>query len=227
MNKVAAEDSAAALLRQIWREKHVLWPNGTPHPVDMLQPEIAAKVLGVHFERADELGNFGFRGERFETAGLIDRQRKLIVVSRRFPATTQRFTAAHEIGHWLMHSGEVIHRDRPIDGPIQNKYSRSSVEREADYFAACFLMPPNLVRSAFQQVFETEIPLLFNDTTAFFLNPSNPRILLSSPDPMERAMALASAEQYAGRHFYSLAQQFKVSPGAMARRILELSLIAD
>lgn len=58
---------------------------------------------------------------------------------------------AHELGHALLHVGlEAMHRDRPVDGPYN---STDIKERQANKFAACFLMPSKLVEITFEQLF--------------------------------------------------------------------------
>jgi len=47
-----------------------------------------------------------------------------------------------------------------------------------------------------------------------------------SADMRQLSRMLASAEQFNGRHFVSLANQFKVSTGAMAIRLEELELVS-
>jgi Zn-dependent peptidase ImmA (M78 family) len=78
-----------------------------------------------------------------------------IVVNSRHPVERQRFTVAHEMGHFLLHHedddfttrSEVSHRSDDFfeyldaDDPVQ--------EREANGLAAALLMPPNLFRPAF------------------------------------------------------------------------------
>lgn len=49
----------------------------------------------------------------------------VVLINRRLPASAQRFALAHEIGHLVMHDGVAT----------------SSMEREADDFAAALLMP--------------------------------------------------------------------------------------
>lgn len=48
----------------------------------------------------------------------------------------QNFTLAHELGHILMHRHITIEE-------IQNKKVLDEIEKEANYFASCFLMPAN------------------------------------------------------------------------------------
>ncbi|MGD2272826.1 MAG: ImmA/IrrE family metallo-endopeptidase [Desulfobacterales bacterium] len=67
------------------------------------------------------------------------------------------FTWAHEAGHWVLHrqfivlekrsdsaGGKILCRTRDIKKPM---------EWQADYFAACLLMPDAFVHRAFQEVF--------------------------------------------------------------------------
>jgi Zn-dependent peptidase ImmA (M78 family)/predicted secreted protein len=70
----------------------------------------------------------------------------LITTSR--GAGTQRYTAAHEIGHWFMHR-EQLASDPAADGIAEIYGSGHSAprEREAQLFAAYFLMPLPLVGS--------------------------------------------------------------------------------
>jgi hypothetical protein len=222
VNKTRIEKTAQELLRNMWKDREKLWPLGVPPAIDMLETTIFVRLLGLSFHDNTALGNWG---TRYEIAGLIDRQARKIAVSGRFPYLTRRFTAAHEIGHWLLHEDETMHRDLPVDGLSRPNSRRAPKEVEADFFAACLLMPRNLVRAEFQKRFG-EHPFTFDDHAAFNLSPSNPRSLLySDPDSLDRAVALASAECYAGSRFCSLAQQFRVSVTSMAIRLMELELI--
>ena len=58
-----------------------------------------------------------------------------------------RFTGAHELGHLFLHSGESSPR---AVKPIQNTIPRHmSLEKQANDFAASFLMPEHVVRGQF------------------------------------------------------------------------------
>lgn len=228
MDKINIEEAARDLLIGMYRQRHILWPGENRPPQEMLEPPDAARHLGIDFRLHDELGRFGNRGSRFETAGVLDRERNIIAVATKFPPEVVRFTGAHEIGHWLLHPGEVMHRDRPIKGLAGSAEPRSRVETEADYFAACFLMPGRVVRDALQAKFRQPVPLVIDDAVAFHLRPDNPESLLEADTGgLERAVAVASAVSFNGRHFYSLAQQFRVSVTSMAIRLNELHLVAE
>lgn len=58
----------------------------------------------------------------------------------------QRFSVAHEIGHWNLHRGQSF-RCR-VDGPDANLASNKTVEKEADVFASHLLMPGPLFNPA-------------------------------------------------------------------------------
>ena len=51
----------------------------------------------------------------------------------------ERFSVAHEIGHWKLHRGQSF-RCR-ADSPDANLASNKTVEKEADVFASHLLMP--------------------------------------------------------------------------------------
>ncbi len=116
-----------------------------------------------------------------------------------------------------------MHRDRPIDG--SKKVVRKPKEKEADYFAACFLMPAKLLRSKIEETFGMKPPIRVDENLAFWLCPSNPNDLVRPMAGSDtRECVLASAESFRGRHFDSLAKQFRVSQGAMAIRLKELGI---
>lgn len=229
MDKQAIENVARELQKKIWLAHRATRCTETPislaELVSLLDPEVAAYNLGVSFEYHDKIVPFGSRNMSFEIAGLIDRQSGKIAVSRKFPSETIRFTGAHEIGHWILHPQEVMHRDRPIKGLAYEAIHRTCQEQEADYFAACFLMPRKLVQKAVENIFNTKVPFEFNEHTSFWLCPTDPESLLYPENPLDRALALASVGTYKGQHFTPLAKQFQVSSTTMAIRLHELNLV--
>lgn len=67
----------------------------------------------------------------------------VLITSQRSPAI-QRYTAAHEIGHWVLHANQLH-----VDGEDEVLGRPSSeMEREAQLFAGYFLMPPTLLDQA-------------------------------------------------------------------------------
>jgi Zn-dependent peptidase ImmA (M78 family) len=67
----------------------------------------------------------------------------VLITSERSPAI-QRYTAAHEIGHWILHERQLrMDREAEVLGQPS-----SEMEREAQLFAGYFLMPPPLFNRA-------------------------------------------------------------------------------
>jgi Zn-dependent peptidase ImmA (M78 family) len=67
------------------------------------------------------------------------------------------FTWAHEAGHWVLHRQFVMPEKRSdaAGGRIlcRTEDSKEPLEWQADYFAACLLMPDKFVHQAFEEAF--------------------------------------------------------------------------
>jgi Zn-dependent peptidase ImmA (M78 family) len=222
-NLLEIEEQARCLQIRMWQDRATLWPIATPtNPIEILDPTIALKPIGYEAELEETLGQFYSDGKLVEVAGIIDGQSKRVKVSRQFKSNIRSFTAAHELGHALLHETGRMHRDRPINGET---ISRSTIEFEADKFATYFLMPRKLVQTAFSRIFLTE-KFTLNEATAFALGLKNREENLEKLRTKRNlSILLASAEQFNGAQFKSLASQFKVSIGAMAIRLEELELL--
>ena len=76
------------------------------------------------------------------------------------------FTCAHEAGHWVLHRQHVdVEGRRNLKGAaIVSRLSdaKAPIEWQADYFAACLLMPEKEIREAFQKVCAPE-PFVINN----------------------------------------------------------------
>lgn len=59
--------------------------------------------------------------------------------------TRQRFTIAHELGHFLLHKGKQFVDEFSAGETFYRDGEDTAEEREANYFAACLLMPARLV----------------------------------------------------------------------------------
>ena len=100
MNKTTIENKVHELHCQIWASvPENERPESVEGLIDLLNPEYAANLLGIEVWRMDTLGSFGNRGDKFEVAGVLERNRNLIAVSEKFPSRTVRFTLAHELGN--------------------------------------------------------------------------------------------------------------------------------
>ncbi|WP_341917949.1 ImmA/IrrE family metallo-endopeptidase [Hydrocarboniphaga effusa] len=210
------------LHKQLWAERKV------NDPFAILDPELAAKHLGYSFALVENLTPVTIGKATFETAGELDRNSRSIEISRRLKNEAKRFTGAHEIGHILLHKQVFMHRDRPINISRLASPSYDKTEREADIFAAFFLMPRKLLIKEFCERFGEMINVHnLSQDFAFNLSPSNLRIVYEAA---KRSLALermlASAEYFAGHKFMSLAKRFGVSDTAMAIQLRDLGLVS-
>jgi Zn-dependent peptidase ImmA (M78 family) len=112
-----------------------------PVPVEEI-----ARALGADIQRRpaeDDLSGFLLRDNK--------EQRAVIGVNSKHPQNRQRFTIAHELGHFLLHETEKMHVDREDRGfqvKLRSKGATSELnveEREANLFAAELLMPAVLL----------------------------------------------------------------------------------
>jgi Zn-dependent peptidase ImmA (M78 family) len=103
-------------------------------------------VIPVPLERiAHSLGfeSLAFDGQA-DLAGAIEYSKRQIFINSNDPATRQRFTLAHELGHAVMHSGQDIMDFRKnLEG-----FQPDRKELEANAFAADLLMPDHLFKEA-------------------------------------------------------------------------------
>ena len=99
---------------------------------------------------------------------------RLICVNERLfePRSEGRlvFTCAHEAGHWILHRqyADIQGRTSPKKEAIvcRLKDAREPIEWQADYFAACLLMPEKEVRETFEKVCGPEPLVLDNVRSA-------------------------------------------------------------
>ncbi len=214
------ELEARKLLAEIEKNAKRLWPNTPPDRLFMCDPEAACRLLRLHYLPDSHLGAFGGTA----TAGMLDRTTGAVMLSSKQSFEAQRFTGAHEVGHFLLHPEQQQFRDRALSS--QGGPGRPVIEQEADYFAACFLIPPKLVREAFKARFPVREPLTNTGAVCFNLSAMNHQYLEGlPPGSMEFALAVARAQAFNGVRFKSLSHQFCVSPPAMAIRLMELGLV--
>jgi Zn-dependent peptidase ImmA (M78 family) len=228
MNRTEIEKEVRRLQFEVWSQRAILWPFGVPSMRTMFDPPNIARQLGLEYELRERIdGEEGIQG--IEAAGFLDRSHKLIAISTRFTYPTQRFTAAHEIGHYLLHpsiGARIVHRDRQIFE--MNTQRRSQTEKEADYFAACLLVPLKLLIQAFEARFGSSKPLPLNETVAFHLaGNSSHELFPAQRNSGKFANAVARAQSFDRRRFESLADHFGVSASAMSIRLQEAGLVVD
>jgi Zn-dependent peptidase ImmA (M78 family) len=218
------ETRAKEMRHIIWKNQDNIWNGDVPNDaVKMLDPSIAAHLIGFNCEEVSSLGAGYMNGNPFEVAGIIDNKLKKIHISTQYPKEVQNFTLAHELGHAVLHRETGLHRDRPMDGA---KLSSNETEREADIFATAFLMPEKLMRSKFREFFLTD-RFVLNEGTAFALGFYDYSLFIKRFKTLRQlSRILATTERFNNRYFVSLAKQFNVSVEAMAIRFEELGLVS-
>jgi Zn-dependent peptidase ImmA (M78 family) len=120
-----------------------------------------AKQLGIQI-KLDKVDD--------DLSGFIVRdtgKRALIGANKSHHPNRQRFTIAHELGHYLLHAGHTVHLDEGrVAFTVNLRNSESSKgedndEREANLFAAELLMPAKFLREDLEGI---ELDLLEHDT---------------------------------------------------------------
>lgn len=168
-------------------------------------------------------------------AGLWMREREIWVDKsidpRHFPENKLRyhFTLAHELGHWF------LHRDIVLCSPSQRMLfgndggpeilrrshgPRPLIERQADQFAGCLLMPEWLLRPAWRSLTGGEAAISDEELHEHLgdLDPS--RFSQSEVADMRLVKTRLLREVFCG----PLAQQFEVSEEAMRIQLEDLGL---
>jgi hypothetical protein len=226
MQKSEIESAARKVQFEIYSRRELLWPNGVPNVLEIFCPFRIADQLDLQIHFWDKIPSHNGVDK---TAGAFDRANMAIAISNEFQPQVQRFTLAHEIGHFVLHPNvgkNLLHRDRPVF--YVSEGSRPQIEKDADYFAACLLIPRKVLEQQFFARFGSKKPLPLSEAVLYNLGVLNPDEIFSAPyGSMKFANAVARAEFYNGNRFYSLAQVFKVSPSALAIRLRETGLVTD
>lgn len=117
---------------------------------DELTKDISSPPIPV-YEIAERNGvnvvfaDFGLHAEK--VSGLCDFKAARIYVNKDDSTERQSFTIGHELGHWLLHREFFL--KHPEDYPIFPRFSdpnrNDPMEKEANKFAACLLVPERLL----------------------------------------------------------------------------------
>lgn len=219
-----ADIEAIVLKQQSDSWKKAGEPENTTDLLNLFNPSNIIADLDYDYQEYENLGENRFHKDRYETAGLVDHDRKIVAVSLRFKPYEQKFTAAHEIGHiWLHPDLEGLHRDRVI-GSEKQKNSFDPIEWQANKVATFLLMPKFLILKEVRRRFGKNLPLHFDERISFILNPNPPPSLMSSQKgSLERETAMATYNE--GGRIISLVELFGVSVEAMAIRLQELGVV--
>ena len=109
--------------------------------------------------------NFGKFSDRF--SGFCDFENRNIYLNREDSPKKQFFTAAHEFGHWVFHKEPYMANPEayafmPRKKAFVNGGSDDHMEKEADCFATCLLMPRLLVKKFYPHYSSSELAKIFN-----------------------------------------------------------------
>lgn len=127
-----AESTAEALL-----VRHGI--TDIPVDVDKLSELCGIRVVRRRFDDGDVSGMLLRQADTVPVIGVNDTHAE----------TRQRFTIAHELGHWALHPGRLVIFDRPMRINRRDSVSAMATDREeiqANAFAAALLMPDRAVR---------------------------------------------------------------------------------
>ena len=218
---------AATLRNEVLRHVKSLFPDAT-NARKYLHPKYAFRMMGFIYEERPNLDmelrvvgeSTGIR--RSVIAGRLDRRSKVVATSESLPPEERLFTAAHELGHLVLHEHAIEHRDRPIDLLTQ----RPEHEKEADAFAAAYLMPSKWIARDLESRFGS-VPIRVDENLAWWLDKNDyERLLRPSEDAdIERAKAVSVCTNVGEGHFVSIKDEYGVTVTAMALRLIELDVI--
>ncbi len=143
-----------------------------------------------------------------------------------------RFTLAHEGGgHWRLHQDLILldttqasFFDAP-DAPrfiCRSSQAKERVEWQADSYAACLLMPRNMIFAAWDVFYPDRKPRVLQPKSPI----EHPFVEISRVDPSVGAIDIFETEgQILERFCRPLAERFLVSPIAMRIRLEKLGLL--
>jgi Zn-dependent peptidase ImmA (M78 family) len=121
-----------------------------PVPVERI-----VNALGLIVRRSpaeDDLSGFLYRDRESNNA--------TIGINSTHQSNRQRFTLAHELGHFLLHDQDAIHVDRRFEIRLRNAKSSEGTdneEKEANLFAAELLMPKGLIETDIAKVEQVDL----------------------------------------------------------------------
>lgn len=123
-----------------------------PVPVERIAKSKGARIFYQSLE--DDVSGFLYR----------DKTQTVIGVNTHHAPVRQNFTAAHELGHLLLHDQEQFHIDREFRVRLRDDVSSQGTdeaEREANLFAASLLMPRQFLEEDLEE--EDSVNLLDDD----------------------------------------------------------------
>ena len=147
-----------------------------------------------------------------------------------------RFTLAHEIGHWCLHKdyltsqqgSDLFGYSKPPT-VIRASQAQDRIERQADSFASCLLMPERWVRILWRELFLRSNPLVFSAwhaSNSDWIKPPMGWVGGGFLDGLIRdAFDPRAVEYFFYRASKPMAEAFDVSVQAMRIRLEQLGLL--
>lgn len=220
------EEHAHDVRMSIWNDRHNIFKGHVPeHPLDLIDPAIALGAKGFTVDSDRNLGEMWDAGSHARVAGIVDQEKRAVRIAVGLEEQERRFTTAHELGHVILHPWMTgLHRDRAVSGPMVR---RSSLERDADSFASCFIMPAKLLLRRFRDKFGMDVFRLNEDTVYGLRLGTIDQAQRRIRDRRAVALAVATANSFMGISFEPLSKFFRVSPTAMAIRLEEVGLVDE
>lgn len=128
------------------------------------------------------------------------------------------YTLGHEVGHFVEHV-PLLHENEVDAVLCRSSQAYIPIEWQANYFAACLLMPSDLVVKAFVKLYGSQEPYR-----------SESILIKAAYDPRFKKVARAKkcsldVMKILDLTFEKLARIFSVSPRAMVIRLKELGLL--
>ena len=236
MTTEAIEKDAASLLAEYAKARGILI--APPIPIeDIIEKHLKLRIdfddmhsacgVPLPVTGADILGAMIFDEKRIVIDQSLDPEEQPAMEGR------YRFTLAHEGGgHWRLHrryfnanpgQASLFAEPNPPSVICRSSQAKEPIEWQADFYASCLLMPPDLIFATWNEMFRDQKPRViqpsFNISHPFveicrmsFVHKNKPLLIESVANAMERFAQ-------------PLAEKFLVSPIAMRIRLEKLGLL--
>ena len=138
---------------------------------EQLQPPIPVEdMISRHLDLGLRTVEYDAVAGMEDVLGATYVPKRLICINKKLTNDANKgrlyFTLAHEVGHWILHrpllkAAKRLAKDTP-QILCRSSDAKAPIEWQADYFAACLLMPELAVREAFHRAFGMERIEIFN-----------------------------------------------------------------
>lgn len=134
------------------RSKTVLRETGSTSEIPVKVVAISRKLGFFVGQAILEKGTVGVIAVDKAKETIFDTDRNMvIVVDQTLDDARRRYIIAHELGHYILRDTQ----DAPVFALRETAHERNDKENEADYFAACLLMPKDAYLSELKSVCRT------------------------------------------------------------------------